>query len=239
MTFDYNLSVDGIKKATIMADVEFEEGELIKLGFLRDQEIDAMFECGIISKEGRCDLTLRSGFTFKYPEVSLQIETGDSYPAMNLGYQLDNILLPRLTVDDLRVSLRHIALEADKINSIEQWRRRDEGENFGCFHFDMLALRLANKTEDFLRTYRLEKVRLEKSKAPVFGSEPGSKPLKGSKESDYLASLDLLTVQGHELVDSLLGRTPDQICEAIPEEFRILHIEPVIRNDLYQAFQKE
>lgn len=48
--------------------------------------------------------------------------------------------------------------------------------------------------------------------------------------------LDLSSIGGHDLANSLLGKTPDQVCAKLPEIFRILHIECVIRSDLSRAF---
>ncbi len=53
---------------------------------------------------------------------------------------------------------------------------------------------------------------------------------------DAELGLNPSSIGGHDLANSHLGKTPDQICAMVPEIFRILHIECVIRSDLSRAF---
>ena len=57
-----------------------------------------------------------------------------------------------------------------------------------------------------------------------------------SEIKDSMFGIDASTIQGHGLANSILGKTPEEICAKIPEKFRILHIESVIRSDLTSKF---
>ena len=55
---------------------------------------------------------------------------------------------------------------------------------------------------------------------------------------DSMFGIDPSSVQGHDLANSILGKTPEEICAKIPETFRILHIESVVRSDLAGKFMR-
>ena len=63
-------------------------------------------------------------------------------------------------------------------------------------------------------------------------SEVGQK----SEIEESMFGIDPSSVQGHDLINSILGRTPEKISTHIPDTFRILHIESVIRRDLATRF---
>lgn len=48
--------------------------------------------------------------------------------------------------------------------------------------------------------------------------------------------IDPKSIQGHDLANSIIGKSPEDVCAKIPEIFRILHIESVIRSDLAARF---
>lgn len=52
----------------------------------------------------------------------------------------------------------------------------------------------------------------------------------------YSRGIDVSIVSGNDAAFDLLGQTPQQISQGIPEYFRILHIESVVRGDLYVDF---
>ncbi len=51
-----------------------------------------------------------------------------------------------------------------------------------------------------------------------------------------MSGIDPKSIQGHDLANSIIGKTPDDVCAKIPEMFRILHIESVVRSDLAAKF---
>ncbi len=91
------------KKICEVTPMTFDEDELVELELLRDEEIDVLVDRGLISSNNRWNPKYRKGFTFKYPEMALVITTGDGYPVKPLTYQITNINLPRVIIDQLRV----------------------------------------------------------------------------------------------------------------------------------------
>jgi hypothetical protein len=49
--------------------------------------------------------------------------------------------------------------------------------------------------------------------------------------------IDISTIAVDATASSVLGKLPEEICSMIPENFRILHVESVIRQNLYQKFK--
>jgi len=209
-----------------MAAAVFSEEELIQLRLLREEEIDALVEQSLLCEEQRWEPKLHDGFTFAHPEMKLVTRTGDSYPAIPLDYDVENLNLPRLEVDQLRVALRQIALADIEANSLEAWNARDEANSYGHFDFAMTNLNLASKTAEYLAAYRKTIEDLQEASG---GTE---KPAV----FDEKLGLDLKSIPGDFLIRSILKLTPEAICANLPEQFRVLHIESVIREDLTRRF---
>ena len=53
---------------------------------------------------------------------------------------------------------------------------------------------------------------------------------------DSMFGIDPKSIQGHNLANSIIGKNPEEVCAKIPEMFRILHIESVVRSDLAARF---
>ena len=53
---------------------------------------------------------------------------------------------------------------------------------------------------------------------------------------ESMFGLDTASITGHEQANSILHKTPEEFCKAIPEEFRILHIKSVVRGDRVNRF---
>lgn len=98
-------------------DVFFTDDELVELEFLRDQEIDGLVENGLLPKEDRWNVECRQCFTLTFPEITLDIVTGDWYPVKNIS-------LPRVVVDQLRVALRGIHESDKRENTFKRWGER-------------------------------------------------------------------------------------------------------------------
>lgn len=49
--------------------------------------------------------------------------------------------------------------------------------------------------------------------------------------------IDLSSLAVDYTASSILNKLPDEICAMIPEQFRVLHVESVLRNDLYHKFK--
>lgn len=109
----------------------FSENELIELELLRDEEIDALVNQGFLLKSEQWNPELRNGFVFTHPEMILEITTGERYPVEPLDYRLKNINLPRVIIDDLKVSLRHICMGRCRTNNLGNWIAREMASSTG------------------------------------------------------------------------------------------------------------
>ena len=78
---------------------------------------------------------------------------GETYPAKQLDFEVDNLELSRLVVDGLRINLRKILLEDAEVNSFEKWMEKMDGDAFEVFHFDITALKFVEKTVEYLANY--------------------------------------------------------------------------------------
>lgn len=203
----------------------FTEDDGIELELYRDLEIDALVEEALIPEDERLNVEMRNGFTLSNPEVLVEITTGHPYPAGPLECQVKNLTLPRIITDRLRVALRHSMQDDNETNGIK-WTNRETN----CEPFEMTALRIACKTRQLLTQYRNDLEKLEHEK------ETKKSKTDFNMADIWKTGLDLSTIEGHVSVNSLLGKTPGQICAGIPEYFRILHMESVIRGDLYDGF---
>ncbi len=205
-------------------------------------------------------------------EMILQITTGERYPVETLEYNLENMCLPRVVIDDLRVALRHICLGGCRVNNLENWMKRGTANSTGVFEFEMVVLHTVTTTSGYLMEYRGGptnwRSKVDTTKRPTMVSSMNKQRVEAlrlmsgidlSSDTMYLQyqrdernglaqqerihissaktkhdilntefGLDLSSIGGHDLANSLLGKTPDQICAKVPEVFRILHIECVI-----------
>ena len=218
----------------------FTDDDLIELELLRDQEIDALVNQGFLPAVDQWNPEMRSGLVFQHPEVVVEIVTGHPYPAAPLKYQVKNQTMPRIIVDKLRSALYKILLDDGDTNNFESWANRGLVNNFGCFEFEMTALHIAAKTAEHLADYR------NSQKATKASEESDKLNTDLSMAAQYSAALNLQdngtslsTIQQHNRVSSLLGKTPEEICAGVPEHFRILHIECVVRGDLYKDFLRQ
>ena len=208
-----------------MTDTIFTADELTELRLLREEEIAALVEQSLLDEELRLNPELLNGFTFTYPEMKLIVETGASYPAKPVNYCVENIELPRLVVDDLRVALRQIASRDSEINTLDSWKDR-AASDYGRFDFAMTSLHLASKTAEYLKSFRANHPSLQ-------GRSTGEQT---KKPSDRKCGFSLKDFTGDVTVNSILGSTPEEICAGLPRGFRVLHVENVLRNELVRRF---
>ncbi|KAF3940594.1 hypothetical protein ABW19_dt0209251 [Dactylella cylindrospora] len=215
-------------------DVTFTEDEIIELGILREEEIDRMIEDGLVKEDDRFDESLREKLVFEYPEMILTLTTGERYPVFPLSYAIDNISLPRLVVDSIRIALRQIMVQFDDKNAIQRWLTRADNEsNYGAFESDMVALQLAKETRERVIAYRQTlKVNSPDVGIPINVTEASSRSQilnseKGIDPSSYNTSA---------AIKDLLGKSIPEVCEMIPPHYRILHVENVVKSTLYSDF---
>ncbi|KAK4693426.1 hypothetical protein P7C71_g3979, partial [Lecanoromycetidae sp. Uapishka_2] len=149
----YDLDRDSM--SVFSNDLGFSEDELVELVLLRDEEIDAVIEKGLLSKDERWNIDRREGYQFVYPEMILDIFTGAHYPVEPLTFMVTNVTLPRIVVDQLRVALRDIHAHDTRANSFDKWLNRASSET-GSFQFEHVALHLSAKADSHIKQFRLE-----------------------------------------------------------------------------------
>jgi hypothetical protein len=210
----------------------FSDDDLVELSILRGQEIDELVEQGLLLVERRFDEDVLESFSFSYPEMVLDIKTGATYPAKQLSFEVQNLSLPRLVVDHLKIELRRISIRETEVNNIRKWNNRSSDDSFGVFEFEKTALHLVQKTVQYLTCYRKELQ--EKTNKEVEQSKKNDARLKNGHVP--LPGINLSTIQENATAAQILGKSPETICEKIPSQFRVLHVESVIRKDLYRRF---
>ena len=171
----------------------------------------------------RWDCTEDFGWIFELEDLVLDVENIGVDP---IHVRVTTLTMPRAYVDPLRQRLRRIVS-----GPIET--RHD------MLGFATILLRLVEEAVIFIQAW--EKADLRKKQKTKM--EPrGWDPLQINQVSaiqnlywnDRGADLDTVDTSG----EALLGRSIKKICEQIPEGFRILHVEYVLRQDLASRFLK-
>lgn len=214
--------------------ITFTEDDLIQLSLLRSEEIDLIVSSSLLPESTRFDPSLHETLVFSYPELILTLTTGPRYPVLPLEYEVKNITLPRLVVDGLRVELKKIMVGFEEGESIDRWLTREENENYGIYEPDNIAFSLAKTTDEHLKTYRAE---LPSKRSPSAPLNITSQSL--TTRSQILSSesgVDLTSYTTPPTIQELLGKSIPQICETIPTNYRILHVENVLKPRLYADF---
>lgn len=210
-----------------MAD--FDEEELIQLSLLRDEETDELISAGLLDPDQRLLAPLESEVTFSYDELTLRVTAGLEYPIQPVSFKIDNVSLPREIVDTLRQHLRQIIILADATNNLENWRHRETKSAFGIFDHVRVVYQLADETAQHVNAYRARRIQSSQS-------HEDSKPDKHlwflSPDAKKMVSMSPVTAAStKELAYQLLHKTANDIAAMLPSEFRVLHVEQVLRAD--------
>ncbi|KAK6514362.1 hypothetical protein TWF506_008758 [Arthrobotrys conoides] len=214
----------------------FTEDDLIQLSLLRSEEIDQIISSSLLPSSLRFDPSLHETLTFTHPELILTLTTGPKYPVLPLSYTLQNISLPRLVIDNLRVELRKIMVGYSEGDSINRWINREENENYGIYEPDNIAFLLSKTTYSHLLSYRTSQSSKISPQAPLNITSPSL-----TSRSQILSSesgIDLNSYTTPPTIQDLLGKSIPQICETIPTNYRILHVENVLKPRLYSDFHQ-
>lgn len=140
----------------------FSEDELTELSLLRGLEIDALVEHNLLPQSSRFEPALLSTIPLRYPEITISIQTGPEYPATQLEVDFENVSLPRLVMDGLRIECRKIVVSDGEKNRVERWKNRDEeGGLDGFFESEMTALHVAMRCRENLQRFRESSRRVE------------------------------------------------------------------------------
>ncbi|KAI1461391.1 ADP-ribosylation [Annulohypoxylon moriforme] len=206
-------------------DPELSEDELIELSLLRDFEIDELVKAGLLDQEKQLKAPLDQELIFQNEELDLHVTAGPFYPAVSVTWKIENNTLPRKMVDDLRAQLRQIAEAATTTNNISRWREREESA-FGVFEPTMAVLNLATTTDACLKALRKKIADAQRE----------------SRDKSYLPfetkfeKLGEPTMTLSEMGYYYLQKTPQEICSQIPSNYRVVHVEEVLRVDLVARF---
>lgn len=157
----HDLALDEHEQADVTDEVlsakeaskAFSGEDLVELEILRDQEIDSMFDQCLLPQKDCWNEGHRNAFCFNYPEMTLEIITGDGYPVKPLTHLVTNLSLPRIVVDQSRVVLRESHKIESQANTLEIWQERDLNNN-GFFEFEMAALHIVAKCVAHLKQFR-------------------------------------------------------------------------------------
>ncbi|KAI1338412.1 ADP-ribosylation [Xylariaceae sp. FL0016] len=204
---------------------QLSEDDLVELSLFRDFETDALIEAGLLSKDEQQSRPLDEVYTFKYHELDLNITAGPRYPADSVIWTVDNHILSRKAIIELRTRLRHIAESADETNNVSKWTERETLYDLGVFEPVMAVLEIAKETTKHIRIWREKH---EASTVPQLDPN-GGLPFEVKEASSTMTTSDLAL--------KYLRRTPEEICVNIPPSYRVLHVEEVLRSDLARAFE--
>ncbi|KAI1078925.1 ADP-ribosylation [Whalleya microplaca] len=211
-----------------MADTsKLSEDDLVALALARDFEIDELIKEGFLSNDEQRTAPLDQELIFDYDELSLHVTAGPCYPAVAVAWRIDNRTLSRKAVDELRSQLRAIVEASTETNNIPRWKSQEDA--FGIFEPSMVVLELGRETIKHLKLWR-DKMASMKVQKKTEDSE-WELPFQEKPASSIMTTSD---VAYH-----FLQQSPQKICEKIPSEYRILHVEEVLRVDLAYAFQRK
>ncbi|KAK6502811.1 hypothetical protein TWF481_007856 [Arthrobotrys musiformis] len=212
----------------------FTEDDIIELSLLREEEIDLLVSSSLLPESDRFDPSLHEVLNFPHQELILTLTTGPHYPVLPLSYTVQNLTLPRLVIDNLRIELRKIMVGFCEGESITRWIKRAENENYGIYEPDNIALSLATTTNEHLKTYRASLLSKQSPSGPL---DITSATL--TSRSQILSSengVDVTTYITPPTIKELLGKAIPEICETIPTNYRILHVENILKPRLYADF---
>ncbi|KFX97827.1 hypothetical protein V490_02604 [Pseudogymnoascus sp. VKM F-3557] len=211
----------------------FNDDELVELSLLRAKEVDELVEHGLLDASRRFDDGLLDILILSYPELTISMHTGPTYPAEQLQVEIENVSLPRLVVDELRNAAREIVARDSGTNNYEAWSRRSQNDDYGLFEFEMTAFKVALSASEHLEGYRDSIKRTQEQNKHVEDLTAGAK-----FKNDLVPGegMDLSSITIDRKASDVLGKLPDEICSLVPPFFRILHVESVLRDNLYSKF---
>lgn len=174
-----------------------------------------------------CD---EEGWSFEYNNANVVV-VNDELNDLNTYASSDT--MPRTFLDGMRKQLR--------------WMSQDIGElDLTPTGFAVKLIEICEEADNWIRMWQDElQARSSKQYCSKLNRESGLKPVDGwdarrveSWESilDNPAGLNLATIQ--DTAQHLLGSTISETCSKIPDYLRILHVEPVFRDNLVQRFLK-
>ncbi|KAF2464369.1 uncharacterized protein BDR25DRAFT_381508 [Lindgomyces ingoldianus] len=207
------------------------EPEVVLPNFNDVHKTGARTILGIIDRNLPKELLWRSHvllgtYKFGFEELQLCVKVDLANASRPIMTHVDNYFeMARRNIDGIRDSLRQSVTEELTVC----------GDSLTAFSAGLIVLRLLEETTSYIREYR-------KFGGAAAGKSTGKywdlntttniAPLLDHKLG--MLGVDLDTVQG--AATSILGKTPSQICNDILPDWRILHCENILRNDLRTKF---
>jgi len=213
------------------------DDELIELALLRDFEIDALIAEHFLSLDDQLSRPLDRELVLDFGEVNLTVTAGPTYPASSVVWCIENRVLSRISVDALRKKLRDIVEAAKATNNLTRWQNREVEFEMGVFNPVQVVLFLARTTREHISGTSDTSPQQPTCVSP---KEPGIESdnylpffTRPSEPVDKSTAAELANTTAFRL----LGKTPQQICASIPPDYRVVHIESVLRGNLVAAFE--
>ncbi|KAJ6442415.1 parp domain-containing protein [Purpureocillium lavendulum] len=209
---------------------ELSDDDLVQLSVLRDEETDGLVEAGHLSDKHRWDSPLESTISFEYDEMTLHVTPGPAYPVAQPAWEIVNRSMPIDAVDGLRRRLRGIIAEGHVVNTAERLRAWVAACDGREFDYSKVITLMADEARRALAVFRIERERktpTKRRKSPA--SQLGF---------DMKRGVDIQMLSSSELALRYLGKTPQDVAAMIPPQYRVQHIEEVIRKDLAVGFDQ-
>jgi hypothetical protein len=187
-------------------------------------EFNQILEVHLSKQVIRWECDEETGWSFELEELVLEIEDIGFEP---LKIQVRNLALPRILVDPLRRRLRHILA----------WPLESRLDMKG---FAMILLRLVEEAAGITQDWKMLVAKREgKQDSELKGwnvkDVKWKEVVQNIYENPVGADLDTVDNSG----DDILGTSIKDLCEQFPEEYRILHVEPVFRSNLVNRFREQ
>lgn len=207
----------------------FSEDDLIELSFLRDLEVGQLIDVGLLGDHLKLSSPLDEELAFAYDELTLRVLAGPHYPAVEVTWSVEcRHTFYRTAIIDLRTRLGEIVEEASHMNNLDNWLKRESDVSSGIYKPTKVVLSFVMETVTHIVAFR----RKVEERNPI---QHRTKP-----QLKQVANIIQKHSEGIErdTAFELLGKTPAEIIRKIPPQFRALHVEEVLRQDLLQAFQR-
>ena len=158
--------------------------------------------------------SISEGYVFKLPEIDISVTGFHIIQPSEPCYRINTRLLPRKLFYSLDNQLRSLV------------REYIDGD-LRIFEFSMLILRMVEQAAAHLPKYH------DESPAPV-ERRYNAEVIEWTEARLNQHGVDLSTVPN--TAQSILGRSPEQICSDILPGYRIVHVESILRSDLCRRY---
>lgn len=222
-SLDANVTTDTTKGDDCPAWLYHPHG-FVDLRCREEEELKKTLETHLSKQVLRWEYKKETGGIFELEELVLEI---DGIGSELISVCVRNLTLPRTIVDPLRQRLREILA----------WFLESRTD-MKCFA--MILLRLIEEAAGTIQDWKLMTAK-RVSKPEIRRKGWNLKDvrmtdvMKGLVENPFGADLDSIDNSG----DDILGTSIKEVCAQFSDEYRILHVEPVFRNNFVEASKKQ